>query len=505
MTGRETTRRTGRHAAVIDCVYDAVLIVERDGSVVDWNARAADMLAARDESEGESPGPARDALAGLNVLDVVSGGDALLEGVRRNLRDGRFTLLDADCTRRDGSSFPAEIAVKAFGSRAEQIVFVIHDARAQKREKAGLKEARARLDAHRTAHAQFVSSVSHELRTPLTAMIYAVSNLLRGVAGEVPRRVRTYLEMLQGDCTRLMGTVSDILDLHQIENRALSLGKTRVALNRVVARCAVAVSAKAAAKGLSLDVAPSEEGAFAEIDVRAFERVLLNVLDNAVKYTPHGGRVEVGVKVEDGERKVIRVSVLDSGVGIPDADIDKVTVRYYRVGEQSDGAGLGLAVAKKIVELHGGALSVRSPVPGTECGTAVQIDMPACGPPRALVVSGVGEVGRRLFDQLHGAGYEVAASPDVDQAINALEQETSHVLILGLDVAVQDGGKALCAMRSGRRARDVPVVAVATQQVGNDQAALLKCLAVPVLPVPWQEWELLDGITGGPARPRGNV
>ena len=192
--------------------------------------------------------------------------------------------------------FPAEIAVNEIElANGGRLCFLVRDVSVRKIAQEALEDAVVRLEAHDRARTQFVSNVSHELRTPLTSMIYAISNMLRGVLGPVPDRIRGYLEMLYGDSKRLAMTVNDILDLSKVDNDSLSLTTTKVPFGLFVNRSVAALRVQAEQKGVSIEVSTDSGIWFVNCDPQKMERVILNVVGNAVKFTPTGGDRKGGV------------------------------------------------------------------------------------------------------------------------------------------------------------------------------------------------------------------
>ena len=283
--------RTAEYEKLLQSIYDGVLITDLRGRIVDFNSRAVDFFFCNDTE-----------LYGAKVIDLISGADeTLLESIRKNLQDHRHTLIEAHCVRRDKSMFPAEIAVNKIQLDGDgQLCFFIRDITIRKKEQAALEEAVAKLEEHDRARSMFVSNVSHELRTPLTSMIYAVKNMLKGVCGPLPERAQRYLEILDGDCKRLLGTVNDILDLRKVESKTLTLAKTRAPMARLIRRSVDALTVQAEQKSLSLTVSSGPDTWFVCCDVQKMERVVLNVVGNAIKFTPEGGTVDVGVTQDPG-------------------------------------------------------------------------------------------------------------------------------------------------------------------------------------------------------------
>jgi two-component system, OmpR family, phosphate regulon sensor histidine kinase PhoR len=208
----------------------------------------------------------------------------------------------------------------------------------------------------------FVANVSHEFKTPLTA-IQGFAETLLGGALEDPRSNRRFLEIIREHAMRLARLTDDLLKLARIEAGKLEVEFSPVTLMEVVERCAETTLMKAARKQISLeiDVSPALPPVLG--DASLVREVLQNMLDNAVQYTPEGGRIHL--KAAADEREAI-ISVTDTGIGIPLADQERIFERFYRVdaarSREAGGTGLGLSIAKHIVESHGGRITVESEV-----------------------------------------------------------------------------------------------------------------------------------------------
>ena len=208
----------------------------------------------------------------------------------------------------------------------------------------------------------FVANVSHEFKTPLTAIQGFAETLLAG-ALEDPQHNRRFLEIIRDHAARLAALTNDLLKLARIEAGKLEVDLGPVDLLEVIERCAETTLLKASQKQIALetDVPPGLPAVRG--DASLLREVLQNLLDNAVQYTPAGGRIKVTAAA--GPREVV-VTVEDTGVGIPVVDQERIFERFYRVdaarSREAGGTGLGLSIAKHIVEVHGGHLRVDSEV-----------------------------------------------------------------------------------------------------------------------------------------------
>ena len=208
---------------------------------------------------------------------------------------------------------------------------------------------------------EFVSSVSHELRTPLTTVKTLTQVLQRG--GETAEERRRYLEAIASECDRQIDFVLDLLDLSRIEAGAFTIAPECVDAVEVVAGCVATERFAAEAAGHELVADVPSELPYVRAERRALRRVLRCLVENAITYTPHGGRITVSGREADG---AVVLAVTDTGRGIAAGDLDRLFERYYRASESAgaepSGVGLGLYLARTTVEHLGGTISVESEV-----------------------------------------------------------------------------------------------------------------------------------------------
>jgi two-component system phosphate regulon sensor histidine kinase PhoR len=237
-----------------------------------------------------------------------------------------------------------------------------------------------RLEQVRT---EFVANVSHELRTPLTAIQGYLETLLGG-ALEEPEHARRFLEIAFRHTERLGRLLNDLTDLSNIELGKVTLRQGPVQVADVIGSVLGIIRPRADAGrvGLIADVQPGDLTVNADHDRLA--QILINLVDNAVKYTPENGWVTVAARPLDRGRAEVRVR--DTGVGIPRADLPRITERFYRVDKarsrELGGTGLGLAIVKHLVLAHGGELAIESEEGE---GTTVRFTVPTVpAPPTQL-------------------------------------------------------------------------------------------------------------------------
>jgi signal transduction histidine kinase len=207
---------------------------------------------------------------------------------------------------------------------------------------------------------EFLASMSHELRTPLNAIIGFSDVLLQGMFGETNDKQTEYLRDILASGQHLLSLINDILDLSKIEAGKMELELADFDLPTAIDNAMILMRERAGRRGIALERTLDERLSAIRADERKVKQVLLNLLSNAVKFTPEGGRIDVRAILGDG---VAEISVTDTGVGIAPADHEAVFEEFKQVGhaeKKAEGTGLGLALCRKFVELHGGRIWVGS-------------------------------------------------------------------------------------------------------------------------------------------------
>ena len=312
------------------------------------------------------------------------------------------------------------------------------------------QELRRVLEQLRQAHAEktrLFHNVSHELRTPLTMILAPLDEWVYRNA-DVDEDVLA----MRRNAQRLLRLVDDILELSKFDSASVTLNVQRVDVAAIAERVVQMLRTGAERKGLqiSLENPPSEE--MANVDAARIETVLTNLIGNAIKYTPRGGSILVRV-IGDTRRVVLEVE--DDGVGIPTTMRDKIFDRYTQIGEKAvGGVGIGLSLAKELVELHGGILKVESE-PGT--GSKFSAELPrdelelvaelTHGEPLSPIEERSFEAGsyeRQPSDEFHGTVLVVDDEPDVRHLVSRVLQPGWNVL------EAEDGLEALDLVREQR-------------------------------------------------------
>jgi two-component system, OmpR family, phosphate regulon sensor histidine kinase PhoR len=350
---RSLSRERNRSGAILRSMVEGVAVIDARERLVFFN---------RAFSDGLNLDPVE--IEGRSLIEVVRNSDLLglirralngEEGLRTDMvvgivqqRTFSISAAPVQALELPAAAGLAPAPAAAGSEKPSGAVVVLHDVTDLRRLE------RVRQD--------FIANVSHEFKTPLTAIQGFAETLLAG-ALEDPQHNRRFLEIIRDHAARLAALTNDLLKLARIEAGKLEVDLGPVNLLEVIERCAETTLLKASQKQIALetDVPPGLPAVRG--DASLLREVLQNLLDNAVQYTPAGGRIKVSAAA--GAREAI-VSVEDTGVGIPLVDQERIFERFYRVdaarSRQAGGTGLGLSIAKHIVEVHGGHLRVDSEV-----------------------------------------------------------------------------------------------------------------------------------------------
>ncbi|HVG37084.1 MAG TPA: ATP-binding protein, partial [Thermoplasmata archaeon] len=288
-------------------------------------------------------------------------GNLIESGVRAILavpmvREGQLIGCLVVSRNRPGN-FPAE-AVELLRTFGTQSALAIQNARLFHE----IADKSRQLEAASQHKSEFLANMSHELRTPLNAIIGFSEVLSEKMFGDVNDKQAEYLQDILESGRHLLSLINDILDLSKIEAGRMELEQAEFDLPQAIQNALTLVRERALRRGIALHDVIDDRVADIRADERKVKQVILNLLSNAIKFTPEGGRIEVRAMPADG---TIEVSVTDTGVGIAPEDQETVFEEFRQVGtadKKAEGTGLGLALSRKFIELHGGKIWVQSEV-----------------------------------------------------------------------------------------------------------------------------------------------
>ena len=257
-----------------------------------------------------------------------------------------------------------------------------------------LAEAYDRLKELDRLKSNFLATVSHELRTPLTSIMGYGEMLAEGVAGELNEEQKEFVETIRAKSEQLLGLIMSLLDLSKLESGTTAVRVTRIGIGTVLEETVSTLAPTAMKKGVSLELDVPVDLPPVLGDGERLRQVFINLADNAVKFTPSGGAVrlvaraaleqttnEPALVIVAPLRQVVEVRVIDTGIGVPESEREKVFDPFYQIDQSSTreygGAGLGLSIVKRLVEAHQGSIHVE---PNTPQGAVFVVWLPAARP-----------------------------------------------------------------------------------------------------------------------------
>ena len=265
--------------------------------------------------------------------------------------------------RKNGEEFPVEISLSSLDTDEGLLVSSsIRDVTDRRRTERTLQEKNVELEKASLAKDRFLASMSHELRTPLNAIIGFTGTLLMRLPGPLTPDQDHQLQTVRTSARHLLSLINDLLDLAKIESGKVEIDTESVACQRVVNEVVTTLRPLAEAKGLTFELRMPAQDVMVKTDRRALSQILLNLTNNAIKFTETGVvRLEVGNPRSDN--RPIELRVIDTGIGIKPADQEKLFKAFSPLAAatgRSDGTGLGLHLSQKLAELLGGSIRFTS-------------------------------------------------------------------------------------------------------------------------------------------------
>src|SRR6267378_4839289 len=353
--------------------------------------------------------------------------------------------------------------------------------------KANKALVRAKEEAERASRFkdQFLSTMSHELRTPLNSVLGFSALLAEERYGTLNERQARYVSHIHNGGQHLLNLINDILDLSKIEAGRLELAIENVAVATAFAEVTSTLRSLVEKKSQTLSQFAAT-GLAIRADSTRFKQVLMNLVGNAIKFSPAGGRIELVAHKTDGQ---VRVEVRDTGPGIPPQEQKRIFDAFYRFsqsGEATEGTGLGLAITQRLVELQGGQLGLQSQPGQGSCfffalpaATALRQASPRISeagakseePPRVLVIEDDPVAGQLIQTHLTASGYEVVLCNQPGRAVEIVAELQPDAITL--DILMEPTGwEVLLQLKNDARTASVPIIVVTIVDQTSVGAAL---------------------------------
>jgi PAS domain S-box-containing protein len=477
-----------KYRSVAQSANDAIVSADNYGMVIAWN-KGAQTIFGYDEEEilGKSLTVLMPEMyqeqhqRGLEPMRAGGAGHILgktieLVGVRKDRTEFPLELSSAMWKTGSGTFYTGIIRDITERKRAEQALQALTVSLEEK-----VKERTAELEVARDQalvatrlKSEFLASMSHELRTPLNAIIGFSEVLSEKMFGELNTKQEEYILDILSSGQHLLSLINDILDISKVEAGRMELELSTFSVPALLESTLALVRERAKRNGVQLMTEIDPQCGEFTADERKVKQVLLNLLSNAVKFTPRGGQVVLKTSVIDN---TMNISVRDTGVGIAQEDQEKVFEEFYQAGgdysRKREGTGLGLALAKRYVELHGGHIWVESIVGRGSLLTfslparahvekTVEIlgEMPGTHPqaPLALIIEDDPPSAKLLKLYLTEAGFTVEVAHDGEVGFEKAKTLRPAVITLDILMPRVDGWDFLTRVKADSRTTSIPVV-----------------------------------------------
>ncbi len=332
---------------------DGIVIIDQDGKVFEANPRYAEML-----------GYSHEEMQALHMWDwdIQYTREQLLEMLQ--LADSKGILHETRQRRKNGTLIDVEINANAARFGPKKLSFcVCRDITERKRAEEELLSAKLAAEAANRIKDEFLATMSHELRTPLNSIIGFSEIMLGGMFGSLNEKQTSYMNYVLMSGKHLLNLINDILDLSKVEAGKMELDCEQFYLSDAIAEIKTLISPLSIKKNIHLDVRIDSQLGMIDADKTKFKQILYNLISNAIKFTGEKGYVTIEAQ-RSGD--LVRVSINDTGIGIARNDMDKLFQPFKQLNpclnREYEGTGLGLALVKKFVEMHGGKILVESKV-----------------------------------------------------------------------------------------------------------------------------------------------
>jgi len=439
---------------------------------------------------------------------------------------------EAIATRKDGSTFAEELSLTL--TEDELLICVCRDISDRKQYEAKLQQSNQELIRATRLKDEFLANMSHELRTPLNAILGMSEGLQEGVFGIVNEPQIKALQTIDRSGSHLLELINDILDIAKIESGQMELDCTLVSVNHLCQSSLAFIQQQAMQKRIQLVVEQPLNLPDLLIDERRIRQVLINLLNNAVKFTPAGGRISLVVSCQQGwgdldsadcprqflVKDILRIAVIDTGIGIAPEDINKLFQPFIQIdsalNREYTGTGLGLALVKRIVELHGGRVLLTSEVGVGSCfaiefegghgsnpltnhggtegrhgGTAPTVpSSPELesqslssiepSPPKQeasplILLAEDNEANiSTVSSYLRAKGYRIILAKNGREAIALAQSENPNLILMDIQMPGMDGIESMQQIRRNPNLVDVPIVALTALAMTGDRDRCLE-------------------------------
>ncbi|MEW6021565.1 MAG: ATP-binding protein [Pseudomonadota bacterium] len=481
---RQAEDGRARMTAVLQAAPVGIVLADTDGRVLDANAAHDALLCRHCSSDGArldfsewrgwwADGSARHGQA------LAAGDWPLAAALRGETSSHHLIEIETfDAARSHRVVVCSAAPILGRDGRVDAAVVVLLDMTERLRAESALRDADRRKD-------EFLAMLAHELRNPLAPIMAAAELLVQGAAA--PAMVRRASSVIGRQARHLTGLVDDLLDVSRVTRGLAVIDKSPLDLGAVIAEAVEQVQPLVASRNHRLELAVQAAPLTVNGDAKRLVQVVANLLNNAAKYTPPGGRIRLAADAEPNTGRA-RLSVSDNGIGMSHELMARAFELFAQAERDADraqgGLGIGLAVVRRLVELHGGEIGVRSAGPGQ--GSSFTVTLPlaagstagaaaparqAPGPEQALgvlVVDDNADAAQMLAIMVQHFGHAVRIAHAADEALALAEQQPADVYLLDIGLPGMDGHELARRLRGD--AANAGAVLVAITGYGGDEA-----------------------------------
>jgi PAS domain S-box-containing protein len=512
--------------SLIESNVDALMATDPRGIITDVNKQTEALT-----------GCTRDELIGAPFKNYFTDGARAEAGINRVLSEGTVTNYELTARARNGDLTVVSYNATTFQDRDRRLqgVFAaVRDVTELKRYEQTLQQKNAELEDASRMKSEFLANMSHELRTPLNAIIGFSEVLRDGLLGEMSDQQRAFIGDIFSSGKHLLSLINDILDLSKIEAGKMMLDIEPVPISSLFVNSLSIIREKAASRRVRLVMDAAEDLGSINADARKVKQIVYNLLSNAVKFTVEGGQVALHASrvprsavgqlsgqwggrsfpLADNEfQEFLAVSVSDSGIGVSPEGIEQLFKPFTQIdsglARKYEGTGLGLAMVKLLVELHGGSLAVESavgegsrftfwlPLRGAE-EAAPTTKAPFTphmvardGAPTALIVEDDPKSAELIRVQLEAEGFSVLHAASAEAALILAAQQPLSLITLDIMLPNMDGWELLRCLKEAPLLMGIPVVIIS---IVADRAKGLALGAADVMSKPLSRQELFGSL-----------
>jgi len=437
--------------------------------------------------------------------------------IMRACREGRtYRAVNEVFWKRDGACFPVEYVATPIqmDGKITGMVVIFGDITERKMLR-DAEIARITADTANKAKSDFLANMSHELRTPMNSILGFAEVLQDQLFGPLNEKQQEYVNYIHGSGRHLLALINDILDLAKVEAGKMTLEASSFPLKNLLESSMNMLKEKAIKHGIAmeLDLDPALAEELIEADERKLKQILFNLLSNAVKFTSEGGAVRVTARLmkdegrggmeekssfvpaskASGRPSSFEITVTDTGIGIRQEDLGRLFQSFSQLespyAKQYEGTGLGLALTKKLIELHGGRIWVESEAgKGSSFIFTIPVRQPEQAQPDPLH-NKTGRTGARaktaliieddplaasiVETALAAAGFSVAKVANGRDGVAAAQKDPPGLIVLDLMLPIMNGFETLAALRSQKRTAGTPVIVLTAMELSQEEKSKL--------------------------------